>query len=167
MPNPAPAPADILAAVREHTEQSWRVFSQVTDLRETLTTWTTTTAPDGRPILSAEVTGPEAAHALKTFASTYHLALHHPGDLRPQVDVTVTDRAVLYWRCDGVWVELWHPNPATPAPVPVPVVPVPVEDALPAPQAATPTASPLVSALRGLGDRLPYTRRSKKETSRA
>lgn len=118
MPNPAPAPADILAAVREETEQSWRVFSQVANLGETLTTWTTATAPDGRPIISAEVTGPEASHALKTFASTYHLALHHPGDLRPQVDVTVTDRAVLYWRRDGVWVELWHPNTVPEPPCP-------------------------------------------------
>jgi len=151
MPDPA------LLAAQEHATQSWTLFTNARSLTATLPTWTTGTAPDGRPVVSAKVAGPRAAYTLARFASESDLILPHPGDLRPQFDIEVTDRTVLVWRRDGVWVELWHPNP----------VPARPEPAQAAPAAAQPTpASAARAALRGLGDRLPTTRH-KKETSRA
>ena len=151
MPDPA------LQAAREHAVHSWSIAMATCGLSATLPNWTTSTAPDGAPVVSAEVAGPAAAYALSRFASEYHLNLPHPGDMRPQFDIEVTDRTVLVWRRDGVWVELWHPNTAA-------VVPEPAQTA-PSPAQATPAAA-VRAALRGLGDRLPTTRRNK-ETSRA
>ncbi|MYW46357.1 hypothetical protein [Streptomyces sp. SID161] len=150
-------PEPTLSDAREHAIHSWILFVTTCGLTASLPTWTTGTAPDGNPVLSAEVAGPGAAHALSRFASEYHLTLPHPGDARPQFDVEVVDRTVLVWRRDGVWVELWHPNTVPAAPEPAQTAPGPVQ--------ATP-ASAVRAALRGLGDRLPTTRRNK-ETSRA
>ncbi|MEU8469532.1 hypothetical protein AB0F30_16685 [Streptomyces sp. NPDC029006] len=145
------------AAAQEHAVHSWTIAMATRDFTATLTAWTTNIAPDGSPIVSAEVTGPGAEDALDRFASEYHVHLPHPGDLRPQFDIEATDRTVLVWRRDGVWVELWHPNPVPTRPGPAQTVPDAVQPA---------SASAVRAALRGLGDRLPTTRRNK-ETSRA
>ena len=151
MPDPA------LLAAQEHATHSWSISMATCGLAATLPTWTASTAPDGSPVVSAEVAGPGAAHALSRFASECDLNLRHPGDMRPQFDIEVTDRTVLVWRRNGVWVGLWHPNTAAVAPEPTQAAPAAVQP--------TP-ASAVRAALRGLGDRLPTTRR-KKETSRA
>ena len=146
------APAQALEDVREHAIKAWSLFTENRGLTARIPDWRTHTAPDGGLCLSVEVTGPGAAHALALFASQYHLVLGHPGDLRPQFDITVTDRTVLVWRHDGVWVELWHPVdvPATPAAVQEPAVP----------DTALVSASSRRSFLRP-GGRLTFTRRSK------
>jgi hypothetical protein len=150
--------AQALEAAREHAIKAWYLFTGNRGLKARIPDWRTSTAPDGSPVLSVEVAGPGAAHALNLFASQYYLILGHPGDLRPQFDITVPGRTVLVWRHTGVWVELWHPDtlPATPEPV------------QPAPEADTALISAATHRpLLGPGGRLTFTRRSKKETTTA
>lgn len=64
--------------------------------------------------------------------------------MRPQLDVSVPGRTSLVWRSGGVWVELWHPDTATPQ-SPEPVV----------------RASARRGRLRGPGGRLLFTRNKK------
>lgn len=152
-----PAPAQALEDAKAHAIKSWYLFADSRGLKARIPDWRASTAPDGRPVLSVEVVGPGAAHALSRFASQFHITLPDPGDLRPQFDITVPGRTVLVWRHAGVWVELWHPDTVQAAPVPAPVVP----EADPALMSAA-TRRPLL----GPGGRLTFTRRNK-ETSRA
>lgn len=131
--------------------QAWHLFTRERNLTARIPDWRTTTSPDGSPALSAEVAGPGAAHALRLFASEYHLVLRWPGDLRPQFDYTIPGRTACVWRSRGVWVELWHPDTVASLP---------------------PATKPAPPARRGLlslaSARLPYTRRptTLKETTR-
>lgn len=155
-----------LDMAREHAVKSWRVFTDQRNLRAAFADWRTSTTPDGSPYLSVEVAGQGAAHALSRFSADYYLNLPHPGDVRPQFDVTAVGRTVLVWRYDGVWVELWHPD--SPVDAPQPVQPVqPVQSAtvhsMPVPVSAAPSGRR--SFLRPSG-RLPFTRnRTDKETT--
>lgn len=122
-------PEDLTAAVRDHATRSWNLFTRDKKLQARIPDWRTTTSPDGNTVLSVEVAGPGAAHALRLFATHCHVTLTEPGDLRPQFDVDVPDRTVLVWRHCGVWVQLWHPDtvtdlPHTPVPSAPPVRPV-------------------------------------------
>ena len=72
------------------------------------------------------------------------------GDQGPHLDVTVPGRVAVVWRTGGVWVELWHPDPAT-APT------EPVEPATPVVKARPTPAL--------LGARLPFTRRKTHTTT--
>jgi hypothetical protein len=93
------------------------------------------------------------------FARDFHVNLPFPGDLRPLFDVDATDRVVLVWRRDGVWVELWHPAGAVDTPEPVPAVAEPPAAVQPAPK---PSNVPARRSLFGRpSGRLPFTRRSK------
>jgi hypothetical protein len=156
MTTPA-APVQALEDARAHAIKSWYLFTDNRGLKARIPDWRTSTAPDGSPVLSVEVVGPDAAHALSLFAPQHHLILSTPGDLRPQFDITVPGRTVLVWRHAGVWVELWHPDT-------VPATPKPVQHA---PEADTALVSAATRRpLLGPGGRLTFTRR-KKETSRA
>ena len=147
------APATPLEAAREHATHAWALFTDNRGLKDTLPDWQASIAPDGSPVLSAQVVGGDPARALSLFASQYYLTLPHPGDLRPQFDTDVPGRTVLVWRRDGVWVELWHPDTAPAAPDPVPVLSAPVP-------------APADAARRGLGARFTFTRnRRPKETT--
>ena len=136
---------DNVTTARGHARAAWLLFARERRLHATLTGWQTGTAPDGSPQISAEVTGPGAAHALSRFTAGHDLVLGQPGDQRQTVDYSVPGRTACVWRKNGVWVELWcSDTPSTPSPpVQAPVRPVSQK------------------ARRGLGGRLPFPRRSK------
>ncbi|MET8585675.1 hypothetical protein ABZX39_33130 [Streptomyces collinus] len=151
-------PAPALDEAKDHATRSWYRFMDVRGLKARIPSWQTRTAPDGAPVLSAEVTGQGVAHALRLFASDCHLALAYPGDLRPQFDIDSPDRTVLVWRYRGVWVELWHPDTAPAAPTPVQATPE-VDTALVSAASRRP--------LLGPGGRLTFTRNRRKTTQSA
>jgi hypothetical protein len=150
---------DLLAEARDHATQSWHLFAREKGLDETSPVWEESVTLDGSPLLSAQVPGQRAGWALKMFARDFHVNLPFPGDLRPQFDVTVSDRVVLVWRRDGVWVELWHPARAVETPEPVPAVSEPPVAVRAAPK---PSTDPVRRSLFGRpSGRLPFTRRTK------
>jgi hypothetical protein len=150
---------DMLAAAREHATQSWQLFAREKGLDATAPSWVESVTPDSSPLLSAQVPGRRAGWALRMFARDFHVNLPFPGDLRPLFDVDATDRVVLVWRRDGVWVELWHPAGAVDTPEPVPAVAEPPAAVQPAPK---PSNVPARRSLFGRpSGRLPFTRRSK------
>lgn len=132
------------------------------DRPEKLRGWQTTRGEDGRLYLSAELRGPNPADALRAFMGRQALFLSlrvepsvesSADDVMPYLDFSTPGRTAAVWRLSGVWVEVWYPDVPDAAPRPVQRPP----------QAAT------VQARRGLGGRLPYTRRNKttKETNPA
>ncbi|MFE6575999.1 hypothetical protein [Streptomyces rochei] len=140
-------PDSSVTAARLQAVNAWTRFTTDRNLQARTPDWRTSLAPDGRPVLSAEVAGPGAAHALRLFADLHYLPLPESGDLRPFWDVDVPGRTVLVWRSGGVWVELWHPDTVT---------------GLPAVRPARGR-----SLLSRASARLPYTRRPiVKETTR-
>jgi hypothetical protein len=149
-----------LGDVRDYAQQAWTLFTRERNLTATLTWSEETGTPDGGPLVSAQVGGQGAAHALQRFTSSYHVVLGAYGDQRPQFDYTDPGRVVCFWRKSGVWIELWAPAGSVETPEPA-VAPEPVQAA-----SAPSLTESVASALRGLGDRLPTTRR-KKETTRA
>lgn len=141
-----------VTAARLQAVHAWQSFTTDRNLKPRIPDWRTSLAPDGRPVLSAEVAGPGAAHALRLFADLHYLPLPQSGDLRPFWDVDVPGRTVLVWRSGGVWVELWHPDTVTDLPA-----------------ASSPAVRPVQarqSLLSRASARLPYTRRPTKETTR-
>ena len=141
---------DTVTAARDQATRAWTLFTQERNLRARIPDWRTTTSPDGHTNLSVEVAGPGAAHALRLFASQYHLVLGQPGDQRPTFDYSTPGRTACVWRSSGVWVELWHPDTVAHLPA--------------APVTRQPPRRGLLSRA---SDRLPYTRRTKttKETT--
>jgi hypothetical protein len=136
---------DVLAAKYD----ALKVWRQCTLGRhETLTGWQTTTTADGALWLSAQAQGPEPGPVLKKvaecqFAHITNRAMPGSGHQIPALDVSQEGRTAYVWRTGGVWVEIWHANPpATPEPTPI-----------------RPSRPSPATALRGLGARLPYTRR--------
>lgn len=145
--------------VREYAQQAWTLFTRERNLTATLTWSEETATPDGGPLVSARVEGQGAAHALQRFTADCHVRLGAFGDQRPQFDYSVPNRVVCFWRKSGVWIELSAPASAVEIPEPA-VAPEPVQ------AAAAPTLTGSVAAaLRGLGDRLPTTRRKKETTA--
>ncbi|MGW8702864.1 hypothetical protein ACWGOK_39165 [Streptomyces eurythermus] len=137
------------------TLKAWR--DSQSQRPETLTNWTNTYAADGRLHVSAHLVGPDPAAALNAFANRQasFLAIRaNTGgeDMLPSLDFMVPGRTAAVWRLDGVWVEVWHHDPA------------------PTASRAVQAASRPVPARRPLtrpGARLPFTRRNtSKETSR-
>lgn len=151
--------ADALDYAKDHAVKSWYFFTGEHNFKAVIPDWRTGTAADGRPRLTAQVTGPGAAHALELFVKDSFLMLGAPGDMRPRFDYSTPGRLSCVWRKSGVWVELWHPN--TPAQAST--------SEAPAPAPTTASSPPRPSIRRTLtrpGGRLPFTRR-KKETPTA
>ncbi|GGS96620.1 hypothetical protein [Streptomyces violaceus] len=134
---------DTVTAARVQATRAWTLFTQERNLRARIPDWRTTTSADGVTTLSVEVAGPGAAHALRLFASQYHLVLGQPGDQRPTFDYTTPGRTACVWRSSGVWVELWHPDTVAH----LPAAPVTHQ-------------APRRGLLSRASDRLPYTRRT-------
>jgi hypothetical protein len=132
--------SETLDEVRAYADKAWSLFNKERDLAARLAWETTSSAPDGSRLVSAQVAGQAAPHALRLFTSGYPLVLGAAGDQRPQFDYSVLGRVACVWRKSGVWIELWIPDTATPA-------------------AALPVPAPAVESSRYLlGGRLPFTR---------
>jgi hypothetical protein len=147
MTTPALHP-DVLFA-KYATLKHWRDIKP--SRRESLEGWQITRGEDGRLHVSVQASGPDAGLALQRLMDRQARFLSRrmdrvADDAMPQLDLSQAGRVAVFWRLAGVWVEVWC-HTADSAPV-SPVQPVPV------------------LARRGLGGRLPYTRR-KKETTRA
>jgi hypothetical protein len=113
-------PTDALDKARTHVHTAWYRFTDHRNLHAKVPDWRTLPAGDGSSLLSAEVVGPGAAHALARFVATGPIGLPTEGDTRPTVDYSTEGRVSYVWRCHGVWVELWHPDSVRDLPVPVP-----------------------------------------------
>ncbi|MER5277745.1 hypothetical protein ABT025_18580 [Streptomyces sp. NPDC002809] len=118
---------------------------------EELTCWETVRLDNGALLVSARITGPDPATALREFGVRQQERLGHrvdptAGDQPAFLDLSVPDRTAFSWRLGGVWVEVWHPN--TPAPVPAP------------PRAAQPVPRPVQRPATGTppSGRLPLSR---------
>ncbi|WP_331728760.1 hypothetical protein OG693_39305 (plasmid) [Streptomyces sp. NBC_01259] len=131
---------------------------------EELTDWTTVRLDNGVLLVSARITGPDPAVALREFGVRQEERLGHRvdpavGDQPPSLDFSVPGRSACVWRLGGVWVEVWHPD----TPVPVPALsrpaqrvsrPIPTPPRRPAVTATTP------SGRLPLGQRLTRIRRT-------
>ena len=143
MTTPALHPDAIAAKYR--TLKHW---SANPDRAEKLTGWKASRLDDGALMLSAQVRGPDPAYALNRFADglSSYLAIcmrDDPTTRLPSMDVSMPGRTAVFWRAEGVWVELWHPDTPSAAPAPVPAPP------------------PAASKRSRLGGRLLHTRRPK------
>lgn len=113
------------AAVRAVTEQAvraWLLFTQERTVKARLSDWTTSRGPDGSPVITTRLVGPDADRWLRLFTSDYLLVLGRPGDQRPFFDYSTPGRVTCVWRSEGVWVQIWHPDtdPTDPGPRPEP-----------------------------------------------
>ncbi|MFK0288299.1 hypothetical protein ACIQVL_48685 [Streptomyces sp. NPDC090499] len=138
-------PSKALGYAQEHAQKAWATFTQDRNLTERTTGWQTGISPDGSPTLSAQITGPDVAHALRLFTADSYVMLGQPGDQRPQFDYSVPGRTACVWRKYGVWIELWHPDS-------------------PETVSADTRAVRRRNLLSRASDRLPFTRRSKETT---
>lgn len=139
-------------AVKAQAVRSWLLFTEERGTKATLDDWTTSRGPDGSPVLTARIVGPNAARYLRLFTVDHPLILGRAGDQRPGFDYTVPGRVICVWRSEGVWVQIWHPDndPTDPDPGPTPLPRSGVRRLLKRPSA-----------------RLPYTRNRRKETPAA
>jgi hypothetical protein len=122
---------------------------------ETLTGWKTTTTEDGALWLSARAQGRNPAMVMAKVAECQlaritYFAAPGSGHQLPSLDVSQPGRTAYVWRTGGVWVEIWHATP------PAAAEPTPIR----------PSRTSSTVARRGLGGRLPFTRR-RKETKLA
>jgi hypothetical protein len=90
-------------------------------------------------MLSAPVTGSDAAAALERIAAVGDLFGFGSSVYRAQLDFLVPGRVACVWRSNGVWVELWRSDTPSDAPAPT-------------------------RALSGPSGRLPFTRNRKENT---
>ncbi|MFD1309113.1 hypothetical protein [Streptomyces kaempferi] len=137
--------------MKREAVDAWYQFTSHQNLKARIPDWREAKASDGTPRLVAEVVGPGAAHTLHLFASQWMVSVTGAGAQRPGFDYSVPGRVACVWRTCGVWVELWHPEPATAPPAPV----------------VAPPRTSLRSTLTRPSGRLPFTRRpkTKKETT--
>lgn len=138
------APPDVVTpdeAIRSATA-SWSLSGAPDRHHAQLKGWTTGTALDGSPMVTAEVTGPEAERAMWTFAGQYPPAAMGPGACKP-LFTCHEGRLECAWRSGGVWVRLWAPEQRHPKPT--------------APQTPRPATKPPTAAVRPSA-RLPYRR---------
>jgi hypothetical protein len=92
---------------------------------KSLTGWSSTRRNDGTLLLTAQVTGYPDAETLRTSAAQRSPLLADyirpgSGDTLPTLDYPQPGRTALSWRTGGVWVELWHQEPAVPVERPTP-----------------------------------------------
>lgn len=138
---------DALAA-KYATLKHWRASKS--SRRDSLGNWRVTRGGDGRLTVSAQLRGPDPVSALRAFMNRQAYFLSEriaPSTDRqlPQLDLTQPGRVAAFWRLSGVWVEIWHHDTGSAPVEPAQAVPVP--------------------SRRGLGGRLPNTRRKKESTT--
>ncbi|MFJ8677293.1 hypothetical protein [Streptomyces sp. NPDC093589] len=104
--------------------------------------WEAGSAPDGAPLVSARVVGPNPEKALHQFAGGYLVRVGDNGQ-RPTYDLSDPDVTAVVWRTEGVWVRLWAPEARRPKPS--------------APTSPRPATKPAASAIRPSA-RLPFRR---------
>jgi hypothetical protein len=139
-----------LRAVTEQAVRSWLLFTQERTVKARLSDWTASRGPDGSPVLTTQIVGPDAVRCLRLFTTEHPLVLGCPGDQRPGFDYSTPGRVACVWRSEGVWVQIWHPD-TDPSPDPSPV----------------PPRSGVRRLLQRPSARLPYTRNRRKETPAA
>lgn len=145
----------IVTTERLATEKAWQFLRGSTHLDAQLGEWEYTVI-DGRPLLSAQLEGPDAGVSVLRFAEVGHVAGLGGVFQRMHLDYTMPGRTACVWQSNEVWVELWAPD--TPA----------VPDA-PAQAVSQPVTAPSIPGPRRVlrpSARLPFTRR-KKETPTA
>lgn len=147
---------DLRSVLQANAAQAWDICRDHSTLTATFTgEWTETEAAGG-PMLSARVTGPDAAAAIVHF-SQYPMALPVVGaNQRPALDFSDVDRTACVWQYAGVWLELWASTvPSAPASTPAP--------------APEPTAAERRRLILRPSGRLPFSRRTttSKETHTA
>lgn len=87
------------------TIHAWKAADMANRYGALLDGWTTSTAVDGLPLLTATVRGRQASEALRRFAAGYGLLLTAPGDQKPRLEYD--DRGITAsWRTSNVWVQL-------------------------------------------------------------
>ncbi|MBE4790288.1 MULTISPECIES: hypothetical protein [Streptomyces] len=138
-------------AVKAQAVRAWLLFTEERGTKARPDGWTTSRSPDGSPVLTAQIVGPDADRCLRLFTSEHPLILGCPGDQRPGFDYSVPGRVICVWRSEGVWVQIWHPDTDTTDPAPRPV----------------PPRSGVRRLLQRPSARLPYTRNRRKETPAA
>lgn len=108
-----------LDEVKRDAARAWTGRDATQRLGAYLTPWTDETTEDGRPMVTARVTGPHAEEAMRAFAD----GLNPVGaiEVRPQVDYSEPGVVACVWRMDGVWVRLWARDTVLP-PVPTPLL---------------------------------------------
>jgi hypothetical protein len=96
-------------------QHRWDIFLRSSELIASLGTWQEVRTELG-PLLSVQVTGPQAARAVTSLTDSGHLCPTVPPFRRPQLDYSVPGRVACVWQSSGVWVEFWHPDTVTAAP---------------------------------------------------
>lgn len=139
-----------LLIVKLETIRCWKELMAARP--ERIGSWEASGLDDGALFLSGRIAGPNPGQALHRFTDRHTGYLtcrpQQPGDQVPALDVSVPGREAVVWRTGGVWVELWHPVPAT-APTP----PVRAVEGSPSPRSV-------------FGARLPFGRHRKAPAAR-
>ncbi len=102
-------------------ERAWRNFRTGNSidalgvgLNASIGPWTSSDGPAG-PLLSTEITGADAAAAVRRFAVAGTVTFSRDGHRQiPQLDVAQPGRVACVWQSGGVWVELWCTEQPTP-----------------------------------------------------
>lgn len=151
---------DLRSVLQLNAAHAWDIFRDRSTLTATITGEWTESEPNGMPMLSAQITGPDAVAAIVNF-SQFPMALPSSGPSQlPALDFSDADRTACVWQYAGVWLELW----ASTAPSAVPSAPA---------RTPVPAGEPTVAERRRLilrpSGRLPFARRTKtpKETPTA
>lgn len=129
-------------------EDGWKILRATTGFRARLEAWQRTDSDLG-PLLSARVTGLDAVRAVRWMAAGSAVGAD-ASSLQAVLDYSVPGRVACVWQSNGVWVELWHPDPL---------------EAVQEPPAAAARPARRRALLRGPSGRLPFTRRSKETTT--
>lgn len=110
--------------IQEHVQTAWQQSGRNP---KSLTGWNSIRRDDGTLLLTAQVAGGADAETLRAFAARQGPILADyirpgTGDTVPVLDYPAPGRTALSWRTGGVWVELWHDEPARLAPRPTPAL---------------------------------------------
>ncbi|MFD7922463.1 hypothetical protein ACFV3R_24965 [Streptomyces sp. NPDC059740] len=116
MPDTAVCPE---LAAQHQTERAWALHNTHRAHPATIGPWTTTTAPDGTPIVTARLHGPDAVQQLLNFGSGPLITTGDDGQ-RPTLDYTEPAITAVEWRTAGVWARLEARDPLPVRPIPTP-----------------------------------------------
>lgn len=105
-----PSPYEGLYTPTDDALRAWHFRHRDTAAANALTGWTTTTARDGRPCHTAQVTCPDAVNVLTGFVNSNPVGGVRGDQQRPVLDYSVPGRISCVWLLDGEWVEWWAPD---------------------------------------------------------